>query len=164
MGVPKASIDEIEEEDWDKVVTLNFRGTFLCTQAAAKPMKENRYGKIVNLSSVTARSGGQLTPVQYVSSKGAVSTFTRQVAQELGPFGICVNAVAPGVILSGPRLEKMWYERKTEDERQDYVQRIPLRRLGTVSEAAEAVLFLCSEQSSYITGITLDVNGGLFSV
>lgn len=164
MGVPQAPVDQIEEDDWDRVVTLNLKGTFLCTQAAARFMKECHYGKIVSLSSVTARIGGELTPAQYVASKGAISTFTRHVAQELGPYGICVNAVAPSIILSGPRLEKMWYERKTEEERQRYIQRIPLRRLGEVSEVANAVLFLCSDLSSYITGITLDVNGGLFSV
>jgi NAD(P)-dependent dehydrogenase (short-subunit alcohol dehydrogenase family) len=99
-----------------------------------------------------------------VASKGAVSTFTRHVAQELGPYGINVNAVAPGIILSGARLEKMWYERKTDTEREEYLERIPLRRLGKISEITGAVLFLCSEESSYITGITLDVNGGLFSI
>lgn len=164
MGVPRAPIDQIEEGDWDKVVSLNFKGTFLCTQAAAPFMKKQQKGKIVNLSSITARIGGELTPVQYVASKGAVSTFTRHVAQELGPYGINVNAVAPGIILSGARLEKMWYERKTDTEREEYLERIPLRRLGKISEITGAVLFLCSEESSYITGITLDVNGGLFSI
>ncbi|MEW6529842.1 MAG: SDR family NAD(P)-dependent oxidoreductase [Thermodesulfobacteriota bacterium] len=164
MGVPRAPIDQVEEADWDRVVALNMKGTFLCTQAVVPSMKEQRAGKIVNLSSVTARIGGELTPVQYVASKGAISTFTRHVAQELGPYGICVNAVAPGIILSGPRLEKMWYERKTEEEREQYVQRIPLRRLGEISEVTDVVLFLCSEQSNYVSGLTLDVNGGLFSV
>ncbi|MFZ5868129.1 MAG: SDR family NAD(P)-dependent oxidoreductase [Thermodesulfobacteriota bacterium] len=164
MGVPRAPIDQVEEADWDRVVALNMKGTFLCTQAVVPSMKSKRTGKIVNLSSVTARIGGELTPVQYVASKGAISTFTRHVAQELGPYGIYVNAVAPGIILSGPRLEKMWYERKTEEEREQYVQRIPLRRLGEISEVTDVVLFLCSEQSNYVSGLTLDVNGGLFSV
>lgn len=164
MSVPRAPIDQIEEEDWDKVVSLNFKGTFLCTQAAAPFMKKQQKGKIVNLSSITARIGGELTPVQYVASKGAVSTFTRHVAQELGPYGINVNAVAPGIIMSGPRLQKMWDERKSEAEKKAYLEKIPLGRLGKVSEITGAVLFLCSEESSYITGITLDVNGGLFSI
>jgi NAD(P)-dependent dehydrogenase (short-subunit alcohol dehydrogenase family) len=164
MGVPRVPIDQVEEADWDRVVALNMKGTFLCTQAVVPTMKEQRSGKIVNLSSVTARIGGELTPVQYVASKGAISTFTRHVAQELGPYGIYVNAVAPGIILSGPRLEKMWYERKTEEEREQYVRRIPLRRLGEMSEVTDVVLFLCSDQSNYVSGLTLDVNGGLFSV
>jgi NAD(P)-dependent dehydrogenase (short-subunit alcohol dehydrogenase family) len=164
MRVPKAPIDLIEEEDWDKVVALNLKGTFLCTQAVVPAMKRQKKGKIVNLSSITHRIGGELTPVQYVASKGAVSTFTRHVAQELGPYGINVNAIAPGIIMSGPRLENMWYERKTDAERRAYLERIPLGRLGEVSEITGGVLFLCSEASNYITGITLDVNGGLFSV
>ena len=164
MGVPRAPVDQILEEDWDKVVDLNFKGTFLCTQAVVPYMKKQRRGKIVNLSSITYRIGGELTPVQYTSSKGAISTFTRHVAQELGPYGIHANAIAPGIILSGPRLEKMWYERKTEEERKAYIERIPLRRLAEISEVTNAVLFLCSEESNYITGITLDVNGGLFSI
>ena len=163
MGVPRDTIDQVREEDWDKVVSLNLKGTFLCTKAAAGYMKKAGYGKIVNLSSITARMGGQLTPVQYVSAKGAIISFTRHVAQELGPFGINVNAVAPGIVLTGERLEKMWYGRKSETERQSYVSQVPLRRLGSPQEIAEAVLYLCSDQAGIITGVTLDVNGGMFS-
>lgn len=164
MGVPKAPIDQVDERDWDRVVELNLKGTFLCTRSAVAPMKAAGHGKIVNLSSITARVGGQLTPVQYVSAKGAIIAFTRHVAQELGPCGINVNAVAPGIVLSGERLEKMWYERKTEQERQNYLGQVPLRRLGTPEEIARAVLFLCSSDADMITGITLDINGGLFSI
>jgi len=163
LGVPKVPIDEIREEDWDRVMDVNLKGTFLCTRAATGPMKAARYGKIVNLSSITARVGGQLTPVQYVSAKGAIISFTRHVAQELGPYGINVNAVAPGIVLT-ERLQKMWYGRKTEREREEYLNRIPLRRLATPTEITRVVLFLCSDEASFITGVTLDVNGGLFSV
>ena len=163
MGVPKVPVDEILEEDWDRVVNLNLKGTFLCTKAAVPVMKRQKSGKILNLSSITARIGGELTPVQYVSSKGAISTFTRHIAQELGPFGINVNAIAPGITLT-QRLEGMWTQRKTEEERNTYLARIPLGRLGTVDEITKAVVFLCSPDADYITGITLDVNGGLFSV
>ena len=163
MGVPKAPIDEILEDDWDRVVNLNMKGTFLCTKAVVPIMKRQKSGKIVNLSSITARIGGELTPVQYVCSKGAISTFTRHVAQELGPFGINVNAIAPGITLT-QRLEGMWTQRKTEEERNAYLARIPLGRLGTVDEMTKAVVFLCSSDADYITGITLDVNGGMFSV
>ncbi len=164
LGVPKVPIDQVDEHDWDRVMDLNLKGTFLCTRAVAGHMKKAGKGKIVNLSSITARVGGQLTPVQYVSAKGGVIAFTRQVAQELGPSGINVNAVAPGIVLSGERLEKMWYERKTEEERSDYLSQVPLRRLGSPEEIAEAVLFLCSSAADLITGVTLDINGGLFSV
>jgi len=80
MGVPKAPVEEIQEEDWDNVVALNLKGTFLCTQAVVPYMKRQRVGKIVNVSSIAARIGGDLTPVQYTSSKGAIITFTRYVA------------------------------------------------------------------------------------
>jgi NAD(P)-dependent dehydrogenase (short-subunit alcohol dehydrogenase family) len=163
MGAPKVPIDEILEDDWDRVVNLNMKGTFLCTKAVVPIMKRQKSGKIVNLSSITARIGGELTPVQYVCSKGAISTFTRHVAQELGPFGINVNAIAPGITLT-QRLEGMWTQRKTEEERNSYLARIPLGRLGTVDEMTKAVVFLCSSDADYITGITLDVNGGMFSV
>jgi NAD(P)-dependent dehydrogenase (short-subunit alcohol dehydrogenase family) len=163
MGAPKVPIDEILEDDWDRVVNLNMKGTFLCTKAVVPIMKRQKSGKIVNLSSITARIGGELTPVQYVCSKGAISTFTRHVAQELGPFGINVNAIAPGITLT-QRLEGMWTQRKTEEERNSYLARIPLGRLGTVDEMTKAVVFLCSSDAEYITGITLDVNGGMFSV
>lgn len=162
-GVPKAAIEDITEADWDKVVNLNFKGTFLCTQAVIPFMKQRGKGKIVNLSSVTARINSVLTPVQYTSSKGAISTLTRHIAGEVGPHGINVNAVAPGIILT-PRLAGMWNERRTEEERKVYIEQIPLRRLGTIQDVVNSVLFLCSEQSDYITGITLDLNGGLFSV
>ncbi|WP_054033049.1 SDR family NAD(P)-dependent oxidoreductase [Desulfatitalea tepidiphila] len=163
LGVPKVPIDQVDEQDWDRVVNLNLKGTFLCTRAAAGHMKKAGRGKIVNLSSITARVGGQLTPVHYVSAKGAIIAFTRHVAQELGPHGINVNAVAPGIVLSGERLEKMWYERKTEQERSDYLKQVPLRRLGSPEEIAQAVLYLSSPAADLITGVTLDINGGLFS-
>lgn len=163
MGVPKVPVDEILEEDWDRVVNLNLKGTFLCTKAAVPVMKKQKSGKVVNLSSITARIGGELTPVQYVSAKGAISTFTRHIAQELGPFGINVNAIAPGITLT-QRLEGMWTQRKTEEERNAYLARIPLGRLGTVAEITNAAVFLCSSDADYITGITLDINGGMFSV
>lgn len=162
-GVPKASVEDIREEDWDKVVNLNFKGTFLCTQAVVPWMKKRQKGKIVNMSSVTARINSVLTPVQYTSSKGAISTFTRHIAGELGPLGINVNALAPGIILT-ERLRGMWYERRSNEERKKYIDSIPLRRLGTIEDIVNCVLFLCSEKSDYITGVTLDVNGGLFSV
>ena len=162
-GVPKAPIEDIREEDWDKVVNLNVKGTFLCTRAVAPVMKRQKSGKIVNLSSITARIGGELTPAQYVCSKGAISTFTRHVAQELGPFGINVNAIAPGITLT-QRLQGMWMERKTDEERKSYLARVPLGRLATVEDITNGVMFLCSSESDFATGITLDVNGGMFSV
>ena len=163
MGVPKVPIEDVSEADWDRVVALNLKGTFLCTQAAARPMKEARQGKIVNLASLAARIGGQMTPVQYCTAKGGVVAFTRHVAQELGPFGINVNAVAPGLVLTGERIQNMWYGRNDAQEREKFINRIPLGRLAEVDEVTRIVVFLCSAEASYLAGVTLDVNGGMFS-
>ncbi|RJX32546.1 MAG: SDR family oxidoreductase [Desulfarculus sp.] len=164
MDVPKTAIEEITPDDWDKVVALNLRAVYLCCRAVAPLMKAQRSGKIVNLSSMAARLGGTITPLQYSSSKAAIITFTRHLAQELGPYGINVNAVAPSVILSGPRVRKMWDERLSEQEKDAFLKRSSLRRLGTVEEITGPVLFLCSQEAGFITGVTLDVNGGMFSV
>ncbi len=164
MGAPHGSIDAIEQEHWDAVMHLNLRAVYLCCKAVAPLMKAQGFGKIVNLSSLAARIGGTVTPLPYSSAKGAIITFTRHLAQELGPYGINVNSVAPGIILSGPRLQGMWQERLSDKEKQAYLSRVPLRRLGTVEEITGPVLFLCSEEAAYISGLNLDVNGGLFSV
>ncbi len=163
IGVPKVPIDEITEADWDTTVNLNLKSTFLCTKAVVPTMKKQKSGKILSLSSITARTGGELTPLQYVCSKGAISTFTRQVALELGSFGINVNAIGPGITLT-ERLQGMWDSRKTEEERNTYLKKIPLGRLAAVEDITNAALFLCSSDADYITGLTLDVNGGMFSV
>ncbi|MCB2228834.1 MAG: SDR family oxidoreductase [Desulfarculaceae bacterium] len=163
MGVPQAPVDEVETADWDKVVELNLKGTFLCTRAAARIMKQARSGKIVNLSSITARAGGKFTPVQYVAAKGGIIALTRHVGQELAPFGINVNAVAPALVLSGARIQKMWDERKTDEQRAQFIAGIPMGRLPEVGEIVGAVLYLCSAEAGFVVGVTLDVNGGVFS-
>jgi NAD(P)-dependent dehydrogenase (short-subunit alcohol dehydrogenase family) len=164
MGVPKTAIEELEEDDWDKVVELNLKAVFICCKAVAPLMKAQGHGKIVNLSSMAARIGGTLTPLQYTSSKGALLTFTRHLAQELGPYGINVNSAAPGIVLSGPRVQGMWDQRLSERAKKNHLGRIPLGRLATPVEIAGPVLFLCSEEAAYVTGINLDINGGFFSV
>jgi NAD(P)-dependent dehydrogenase (short-subunit alcohol dehydrogenase family) len=155
-------LEEITDEIWDKVVDANLKGAFLCSRAVAPYMKLQKSGRIINLSSKAGRYGGELTGIQYASAKAGVMGLTRQLARDLGPFGITANAIAPGLALSSPRVEKLWLERKTEAERQATIQAIPLRRLSTVEEQAAAILFLASDESSYVTGVTIDVNGGWF--
>jgi len=159
-GDTSVKIDEVREEDWDKVVRANLRSTFLCSQQAVEIMKLQRSGKIVNISSRAARVGTDHQGPQYHTSKSAVLGLTRQLARDLAPLGIHVNAVAPGFILSSPRAERRWKETRTEEERQAYLKGIPLGRLGRPEEVAQAVAFLCSDEASYITGVTIDVNGG----
>ena len=155
-------IEDVEVEDWDKVVNVNLRGAFFCCQAAIAQMrKQGAGGKIVNISAMAGRTYATLAGVQYASAKAGIGGLTRQLAREVGPEGINVNAVAPTVMLTGDRVRKLW-ELKTEEERRSVIEAIPLRRLAEPKEVARAVVFLASAAASYITGVTLDVNGGRF--
>ena len=125
-------------------------------------MKKQKSGRIINIASKAAKYGGELTGIQYSSAKAGVTGLTRQLARDLGPFGITTNAIAPGLVLSSPRLEALWKERKTEDERREFLKSIPLGRLATVDELVSVILFLASDDASYVNGATIDVNGGWF--
>ena len=153
------SIEEVSEEEWDRVIVINLKSTFLCTQAVIREMKKYG-GKIVNVSSISARRRRTLTGPQYSSAKAAIIGFTKHVAAEVGRYGINVNAIAPGFTLS-PHLKKKWEEME-ETEKRMFLSEIPLGRVAEVKDQAKVVLFLCSEDASYITGATIDVNGGAF--
>ena len=152
---------EIAPEDYDLVLSVNLRGTFLCCQAAAPLLERSGTGAIVNVSSIGGRSASLVTGVPYAAAKAGVLGLTRRLALELGPRGIRVNAIAPGLFLSGPRLEGMWAG-LSEDERRRVLDEIPLGRMPGPGEAAAPILFLAGEEASYITGAVLDVNGGRF--
>lgn len=160
-GGPPTPLEKIEPRDWEKEIRVNLTGAFLCSRAVIGKMKEQRYGRIINISSQAGRSGSELAGITYASAKAGLLGFTRQLARQVGPYGILVNAVAPGVILSGERIEKKWRER-SEEERQEMLQAIPLGRLGGPEEVAAVVVFLASDEASYITGAVVDVNGGRF--
>ena len=161
-GARNAKIWEMRAEDWDFVLRLNLRSTFLCTRAAAPHMMRQRYGRIVCMSS-GAREGTPWTAyyqggAAYSASKAGVHGFVRDVALELAEHGVSVNAVAPGPIdteRAGPSLKKL-------DETVEFSpsRMTPLHRIGQPIEVAHAVLFLCSDEASYITGHTLAVAGG----
>ena len=153
-------LHNITEEHFDRVIGWNIKSTFFCTQAATKHLREAGRGSIVNISAISGRAGTELLPPHYSAAKAAVIGFTRNLARHLGPEGIRVNVVAPGFIRSGPRVEAIWSSRDPAE----VLGQIPLRRRGEPSEVAEAVLFLASDASSYITGTVLDVNGGFFCV
>jgi 3-oxoacyl-[acyl-carrier protein] reductase len=153
-------LEGLSVKDLDYTINLNLKGTLLCTMTVMPHMIARRYGKIVNISSQGGRYSSEFAGPYYSAAKAGQLGFTRQMALKLGPYGIYVNAIAPGVIFSG-QTEESW-PAATEDVRREMVSKIPLRRLGTAEELANVVVFLASDESSYITGATLDVNGGRF--
>jgi Dehydrogenases with different specificities (related to short-chain alcohol dehydrogenases) len=149
---PVGSIEEIGVTEWDKVMNINLRGSYLCSRDALAIMKEKRYGKIINLSSISGRIGGIATGINYATSKGGILTLTMSLAKAAGPYNINVNGVAPGFI--DTEMTKNFTHFKAET--------VPLGRIGEPEDVADVILFLASERSKYVTGVTIDVNGGVF--
>ncbi len=154
--------EEIDEASWDKVVDVNLKGTFLCCQVVVEQFRrQGGGGKIVNISALAGRWVGSLAGCHYTAAKAGVIGLTRHLAYELGPEGIFVNSVAPTITLASQRTKDLWNSR-SEEYRQEVLSKIPLRRLSTPEEVAAGVIFLCTDEASYMTGVTLDVNGGRF--
>lgn len=152
-------IEEIPETDWHVIFQANVDGAFWLSQAAAPAMKQSGAGRIVNIAS-GAGLRASLTGIQaYAAAKHALVGLTRQLAVELGPFGITVNAVAPGFVLSNPTTQKQW-ESYGADGQKRLLEQIHMRRLGTADDIAAAVLFFASDAAGWITGQTLSVDGG----
>jgi 3-oxoacyl-[acyl-carrier protein] reductase len=145
----------MKRHDWDDVLGTNLTGAFLLTQALLSPMLKNRWGRIINISSVVGRTG-QAGQVNYAASKAGLIGLTRSMAREVASRGITVNAVAPGYI------ETPMTAVLDEKQRAAMMATIPLGRAGTDREIAQAVAFLASDAAGYITGHVLDVNGGMF--
>ena len=157
---PPKVIADVTENHWDAVIDTNLKGTFLCTQAALKYMKEQKSGKIVNISSVAGRTGDLLTSPHYSAAKAGVLGLTRHVAKEVGRYGVNINALCPAHIMSGPESERFWQRIRETGKADVILDQIALGRLGNPEEVASVVVFLCSDEASYITGATIDVNGG----
>jgi len=152
-------LEEVTDEDWRQVVDANLTSTFLCTRAVVPGMKARRWGRIVTISSGAGRTVS-LTGIQaYASAKAAQIGFTRQMAHELGPFGITVNCIAPGFILSNPTTQRQW-ESYGEAGQQALLRGIATRRLGTPEDIANGVEFFVAERSSWVTGQTISIDGG----
>jgi 3-oxoacyl-[acyl-carrier protein] reductase len=152
-------LEEISVDDWQVIFDVNVTGAFNCSQAVAPGMKAARYGRIVNISS-GAGLGVSLTGIQaYASAKAAQIGLTRQLAHELGPWGITVNNIAPGFVRSNPATERQW-ESYGEEGQRALVERIALKRLGTPDDIAHGVLFFASEYAGWITGQVLSIDGG----
>ncbi len=148
-------IEDITEEEWDGVMDVNLKGTFLCSQAVLKSMMTQKRGKIVNIVSIAGKVGGIFTGAHYSASKAGVICLTKSLALRLAPYKINVNAVA-----AGPMKSQMT-DAFPPDEKAKLAQSIPLGGFGEPQDVANAVLFLVSNKAKYITGEILDVNGGL---
>lgn len=160
VGAPPLPLEELPEEQWNDLIARNLSSAYICSKAVVRAMKKRRWGRIINVSSQAGRSKSEIGNLPYASAKAGLLGFTRQLANELGPFGVTVNAVAPGLTLS----ERVAGRLQSFDEaaKQKMIDPIPLKRLGMPEEIAAVIVFLASDDSSYITGATIDVNGGRF--
>jgi 3-oxoacyl-[acyl-carrier protein] reductase len=148
-----ATLLKVKEEDWEAVLGVHLKGTLNCIQAVAPHMIENRYGKIVNISSIYGKSGG-IAAISYSAAKAGIVGLTKSVARELGRYQINVNVVLPGLILT-PTIAKM-----AEKYMKMIIDHTPLRRIGQPEEIANVVAFLASDEASFMTGATVEVSGG----
>ena len=150
------SVEEMPVEQWRRAYDINLVSAVVCSKAVIPDMKARRWGRIINITSISAHSGGAPLITHYASSKAAMHAFTKGLAKEVGAFGITVNAIAPGVILTDLHEEFSTKENLANAEKQT-----PLGRLGRPEDIAGAAVFLASDSSSYITGETIAINGGL---
>jgi 3-oxoacyl-[acyl-carrier protein] reductase len=146
---------EIDQDEWDDVLAVNLRGVFLGCQLAAPQMRERGWGRIVNMSSIAGQAGGAVAGAHYAASKAGIIVLTKIVAAELARHGVTCNAVAPAAVRT-PVMDSM-----SPDRLEAVRERIPVGRFGDAREVGELVAFLCSDEAAYITGATVDVNGGL---
>ncbi len=149
------SVAETDEEEWDRVIAVNLKGTFLCSKAVLSHMQDAGWGRIINISSTAGKSVSTVGGAHYTASKAGVLGFTRHLAREVASDGITVNAVCPGLIDT-----EMVRNAIDKERTRAYAESFPIQRLGKPEEVAELVAFLASEQACYITGASLDINGG----
>ena len=149
-----ASLDRILPDAWDRVIAANLTGPYLCSRAVAPIMTRSGRGSIINITSVSAQTGGVSGGVNYTASKGGLAAMTKTLARDLAPAGVTVNAISPGQIDADPDL-------LSDEQRTHVMGLIPLGRLGEPEEIAYAALFLASPMAAYMTGATIDANGGI---
>jgi len=148
---------DISLEEWERIMTVNLTGTFLCTKAVLPYMIENRYGRIVNMSSVAGKCGGLFGGVHYSASKAGILGFTRALAREVATYGVTVNAICPGAIETDFRGDK-----ETPEFKAELLKPIFVHRYGKTEEVAAAALFLSFPESAYIVGEAININGGSY--
>ena len=152
--IKRGSIEDLTEDDWDRVIDVNLKGAFNCMKEVVGTMKKQRYGKIVNISSIAGKIGDLASAPCYGASKAGMTCLAKSLARELASYGINVNVVAPHAIETD--MSKEW----SEEKRKSIIADIPLGRMGEPEDIAEAVVFLVSDKAKFITGEVLDVNGG----
>jgi 3-oxoacyl-[acyl-carrier protein] reductase len=151
----RGRISEIPDEEWDSVLAVNLKGAFLCCRAVLPSMIGRGSGRIVNVASLAGKIGGLMVGVHYAASKGGILALTKGLARELAEHKITVNAVCPAMVDTD--IASLF----TEEELRKYVASVPLGRLASPEDVAQAIVYLCSEEASYITGEVLDINGGV---
>ena len=153
----RRTLAEMSEEYWDQIMALNLKSAFLCVKAVWEEMAARKSGAIINVTSIAGRNGGGPGAAAYAAAKGGLLTYTKGLAKELAPYGVRVNGIAPGVIWTP------YHERYSPpDMFQKYLASIPLGRAGTAEEVAEVIVFLASPAARYMTGETVEVNGGMW--
>lgn len=152
----RTPIWDVSEEEFDKTISINLKGTFNCCKAVINHMRKQKSGKIINISALAGTSGLLPASVHYCASKAAIIGLTKSLAIHVAPYNITVNAIAPGQ-LDSPDIR--W---RTPEQMEELKRRIPLGRMGRIEEVAEAVVFLASENTSFITGETININGGVY--
>src|SRR5215475_1637053 len=153
---PAATVDELSLADWQQLLTFNLQGTFLFTHALVPVMKRQRGGKIVNISSIAGRGISASSSTAYAAAKGGIIAFTRKLSLETAPFGVTVNAIAPSLTLT-ERLRV----RRTAEQVAAEAARTPLGRVAVAEDQARVICFLASSDADFVTGVTIDVSGGL---
>ncbi|QTL99450.1 SDR family oxidoreductase [Iocasia frigidifontis] len=151
---PLTPVEKISNEEWDKVLGINLKGYFLTVKAVLPGMRKKQYGRIINISSEAGKNGGTICALHYAASKGGVLAFTRNLAKQVGEEGITVNAIAPG------RIATDMAGSVSDDENQIYVEKSAVKSLGKPADIANAVAFLASKRSNFVTGETININGG----
>lgn len=149
-------IEDTDEDEWDRVMSVNLKGAFFAAQKALPYLKKSSAARIINISSLAGRMGGYATSMTYTASKGGLISLTYGMARRLAPQGITVNCVCPGTTHTD--MQNTWSEEQVAALRAT----IPMGRLGEPSDIASAVLYLASEEASFVTGLLLDVNGGMY--
>lgn len=155
---PRIPVDEMTEEMFDLMFGINLKPIFFLTRAVANVMKPQRWGRVVNISSTAGRIGGVHNTTVYSGTKGGMLAMTKSLARHYAPYNILINAIAPGAV------DTRMFENVQADARDEYIGTVPLKRMAKPIEIAHSIVHLCSEETTWVTGATLDVNGGVVMI